>query len=191
MISVLRGKTYTIDSGLSENDKYWFVVGTVSIPVRVDLVLGWITPQHDTEPSFTVSDSYMVVEAFLDEVLGWTAGSETCYFVPVFAITEIVETVTDQRMPSYVECLSFDSVHVHEILPELANWHVEEIWKRPVRIDKNLGWRDPLSEEPSFIAVDAGVSQAAFFDTTWNVTTNTPTNIPLFLVTKVYEWRSF
>jgi hypothetical protein len=208
MISVLRGRSYKFDEGLTVNSSDWYVVGVVDIPTRIDKVWDWRNPSPNIRPVFYSTSAYMCLPATFDGT-SWNPTSNEVSFVPLFSVESIQETMDAWRTPSIVEAPRFYfndeiySIPAQQITSTYSNWYIEEIHTRPLRIDRILDWRDLKdTEEPFFVLTDAGVgvqatqvmettelSTLSIGDWTYNIN-DSCYNIPMFLVTKVYEWRS-
>ena len=193
-ISVLRGKSYIFYEGLSETSADWYVVGRVLIPIRVDKTLGWRDPGTN-KPSFTHSLAYMCLPAVQpinplnDTLLPWINASNDVSFIPMFGVEEVLESISTERTPTFIESAKFDEVY--KIAEEYTYWKVEEIHQRPIRIDKTLHWTHiGTEEEPIYLVSDAGICYVAQqIAGNWVATSTVVTNVPMFLTTKVFEWR--
>lgn len=192
-ISILRGKSYNFRDGLDEISNYWYVVGRTLIPIRVDKVLGWRDPGTH-KPTFTQSEAYMVLPAyqptdpFNDTLLPWTFSGDDVFFVPVFSVEQIIETIAEARAPKFIQAPVFSETY--NIVLNYTNMQVQEMHPAPVRVDKILDWRSPLTaEEPTYTVADVGVClPATFSGGNWVTTSSLTVNAPMFLATKVYTW---
>ena len=181
-LSVIRGKSYTIDGGLDSQDSLWFVAGKVSIPLRIDETLGWMEPGLN-RPGFVSCDSLMCVEC---DILG-NILSEDCHFVPLFAVTDVI-SMSDETVPLVINAPSF--ISEYEISSDFNDWYIQDINSTLVRVDDSISWRKPLSgEEPVFVNADTGVCMSAI-GPPWSYIGTSPAIVPLFLTSKVYTWTS-
>lgn len=189
-IKALRGKSYSFRDGLSNTTSNWFVVGKIFAPIRIDKVLGWREPILN-KPTFTQSIVYLVLPAeYIDNA--WINISNDAYLVPIFAVDQILETSVEGRVPLTVESPVFKDMYMIDL--EYSSYQVMDINTGPIRMDKILDWRDPeVDEQPVYVLGDIGSCvPATFNESEWviDIEEMIVTNTPLFLVTKVYEWKS-
>ena len=182
-ITVLKGRSYSIESGLSETSQNWYVVGKVSIPVRVDKTLGWID-QSSSLLSYVAVDCYLVLPAIF--TTQWVSSGNTCSYVPVFAVDEVILT-GNARIPTFATGRVY--VDEYTIGATALDLHVLSIDVSSTRIDSNLGWRDPsISEAPLFLNSSTAICESAIYSGGW--TGNGGNFIsPLFTFTNVYGWQ--
>lgn len=203
-LTVIKGKTYTIDEGLSETISEWYVVGKVEIPVRVDKTLGWRETVGDgaifDKPTLTPCTALMVLpanEVSPSKVITtrstetiytlWEASSNVCSFVPLFGITEVIET-GDQRTPTVVAGPSYSDEY--QFAEDFDTWSIQDIGIHPVRVDYYTSWRQPLiDEKPEFVPVSAAVVLQSS-GPPWVESNNDTLRIPIFKVTNVYSWET-
>lgn len=182
-ISILQGKTYDIQNGLSTATLTYFSVGKILSPQRVDRSVGWT--DFDSNPSYTVTQAFLVRKAFLDGET-WTSESQEVTIMPTSFIERIIENIDLERYPVVIEGPCYTDFND---LSENRSWYIEDIVERPVRIDKTLMWRDPGIEKPDFLTVSCAICLPAYYEDGWKVDSETTTSIvPLFLITHVYEW---
>ena len=190
-ISILRGKTYSIEEGLSSSSGIYFVVGKINAPQKVDNSLGW--NNYDNEPSFTSSTFYLVTDATIIITPFDKTGSQTgtdAKFVPSAYIEQAIIEESSEKIPLVIEGPAYSEFHE---LSTSSNWYVSEIVERPIRIDKTLGWRDPDINRPEFITASCAVCFPAIFSSiTESLVPDTIAGsslVPLFLITKVLQWK--
>ena len=187
----LRGKSYTYAGGLSETASDWFVVGTIAVPMRVDSLLGWRDPlvknlsnfssTRQDRPDFVSTEALLVVPAtFNSSTSSWDALSYDSYIVPLPGVEEVYETADLGRRPLSIRSKWY--INDYEIGEEEQDFNVTEIFLYPTRIDTNLGWRSPLSnEEPGFISISVSSGDLLSGSDLYKV--------PLFLASQVYSWE--
>lgn len=181
-LNLISGKSYSLENGLSEQSSTWMVVGKAIIPIKVDKTLGW----RDTnlnKPNFSTCLSYICLPFDL------TSGvlSDKSFFIPSFAVESIIST-GDETVPVIIEGRSYTSNY--ELSDNVEIFSVQTIGLQPLRIDDKLTWRKPLiNEEPTFISVDACVAYNVS-GPPWVPVSSTVTQVPLFSVTRVIEWKS-
>jgi hypothetical protein len=182
-ISVLQGRSYSIENGLSTESQTYYVVGKFYSPQRVDSSLGW--KDYDDSPSYTVTVSYLVRKAIFNGET-WQSYSDEVEIVPSNFVERVLESIDLERIPSVVEGPSYLDLND---LSSSKTWFIEDIIERPVRIDKALMWKDPEYDKPEFLTVSCAICLPAYYDNIWRADTNSETFIvPLFLISNVYEW---
>jgi hypothetical protein len=182
-ISILQGKTYDIQNGLSTETLTYFSVGKILSPQRVDRSVGW--SDFDNNPSYTVTQAFLVRKAVLNEET-WTSESQEVTIMPTSFIERIVENIDLERYPVIIEGPCYTDFND---LTENRSWYIEDIIERPVRIDKSLMWKDPGMEKPEFLTVSCAICLPAYYEDGWKVDSESSTSIvPLFLISHVYEW---
>jgi hypothetical protein len=182
-ISVIQGQNYTIQDGLSPDINYWYVVGKTNIPMIVDSVLGW-NNGADTVPTYTQEEVYVAVIAANDSGT-WIPNGQDCYFIPTFAVTNVV-SYDNLHIPQFVRGKIY--IDSYELSVEEYDLCILDINTSPVRIDSNLGWRDPLSNEiPTFIPSSVAVATGATYLGPWTQSSGNYTS-PVFSFSKIYGW---
>lgn len=181
-LTLIQGKSYTVEYGLSEQADTWRVVGKAIIPIKVDKTLGW-RDTHLDKPHFVSCNAFMCLP--YDVISGITI-SDVCSFVPVFGVVSILET-GDETVPTVIEAPYFTDEY--EISSDAKNWLIQNTGIQPLRIDDKLTWREPLiDEEPTFVQVDScGCLETS--GPPWT-TSGTFGQVPLCLATKVLDWIS-
>jgi len=183
-ISILQGRPYTIEYGLSDISSTYFVVGKFFSPQRLDKSVGW--SDNDDEPDYVVTESYLVRPA--EKVDGvWKSSGTSAQVVLSNFVEKVIETVDLERIPRIIVGSPF---YEFNHLSSPRAWFVMDFVERPVRVDVNLMWKDPIDEKPVFITVTCAICTPAYYETgTWRIDTTAESSIvPLFSVTEVIEW---
>lgn len=184
MITALRGKSYDIYTGLSSSSQDWYVVGKISFPLRIDKVLGWRDPQNE-KPQFVSADGYLCLPAVQNES-SWAPVGTVCSLVPSLAIEDIYET-GEERIPEFFRAKYF--INEYELSVDEKNFYSHAISPLPLRIDKNLGWREPDQDEPTFVDSFSSIArEASLIDSTWVVSGSEFFKSPLFFASEIYSW---
>lgn len=190
-ISILRGKTYSIEDGLSSSAGVYFVIGKINAPQKIDRSLGW--NDNDNEVSFVSSTFYLVTDGTVIITPFNTTGSQSgtdARFLPSTYIEQILVEESFEKTPLIIEGPAYSDLHDLSIS---SSWYVSEIVERPIRIDKTLGWRDPGNHKPEFITASCAVCFPTIFNAATESlvpdTTRETSLVPLFLITKVVQWK--
>ena len=178
--NVIQGKSYSVDNGLSDQVLPWFVVGRISVPIKVDKTLGWRDTNLD-KPNFVSCAAFMCIPCdSIGNIL-----SDECFIVPFFAVTEVLVS-GDERYPTAIKAPAF--IDEYQLSNTYADYIVQYTSPQPIRIDDNLTWRYPLNnEEPVFVSADVSVVLPATGPPYTAIGSST-SRVPMFMVSNVYSW---